>query len=226
MQTDFYIDEQFLVKPGSNLIINGFTERVSHLDPSVMRVLCVLAQKAGKAVSREELFDSTWRDEKDPNAKLLQAIALLQEILTDGKKEFIRSDPSGSYLLDACTGNADIAELEREASAPSPNGSQAGGLKWITTLSMIIVLLLIFFVFYNYNCSSQPSSEPNRNEANVVISLGPDGIIYKLLMKDDQTIHFFINNIELPSDKWAPYQTLINSLKKQLKEKTGQASGN
>lgn len=150
MQKDFYINDQFLVKPGSNVVIDGKISRISRISPSTMQLLCALADHPGKNLSKEELIRIAWQGKENEEA-FLQSMTELQKVLQDGKKEMLHIIPRKTYSLHATISNADIADLTRDASrAAPPSAKQASGQRWIFFLSVLIILLALIFVLFNY----------------------------------------------------------------------------
>lgn len=228
MQKDFYINDQFLVKPASNLLINGSINKISRVDRGVMELLCILAERNRKEVSRDELIMLMWQNERDASGHLDRHIGLLRDLLQDDKKTLIRSVSKKGFSLQAKITNADIDDLTREATeAGTAPRSKSTAQKWIIILSALIVILLIIFALYNYTYSAVPAQPllqetMKQAESNSVVSLGPDSVIYKLIVNKDGPPRFFINDRELPADQWTPHLELINSLKRQLNERKTQ----
>jgi DNA-binding winged helix-turn-helix (wHTH) protein len=149
MQKDFYINDQFLVKPGANIVIDGKISRISRISPRTMQLLCTLADRAGKNLSKEELISIAWNG-KDNEEEFLQSMTELQKVLQNDKKEILRIVPRKTYSLSAVISNADIADLTREAGPAMLSGNAGPGQKWIFVLSILIILLALIFVLYNY----------------------------------------------------------------------------
>ena len=233
MQKDFYINDQFLVKPGTNLLIDGLVSRISKVDPGIMRLLCMLAEHNGKMVLKEELMAAVWHDNSGSEETLDHAITTLRKLLQDEKKNTIRQVARKGYSFHASITNADIDDLTKDATAVNISRVPATtAQKWILALSILIVLLLVIFALYNYTYSDETPAQPANdhtvsdqrpatadNETNTIVSLGPDSVIYKLVMTDDEPSRFFIDGRELNADDWEPYQPLINSLRRQWKQK-------
>jgi DNA-binding winged helix-turn-helix (wHTH) protein len=238
MQKDFYINDQFLVKPSANLLIDGMITRISRVDPVAMQLLCILAERNREVISREELTSLIRPDIEptddpmtgDSSQQLEENIALLRKLLQDEKKEILRSAGKRGYALHAQIANADIDDLRTEAAQAPTQASQVKTgrtpqQKWIIFLTLLIVLLLIIFGLNNYTRDMAPAGAGSglqemheENDTNTVINLGPDSVIYKLVVVDEHTPKFFINGKEIPAEKWVMHEDMINSLKRQLKE--------
>lgn len=159
MQKDFYINDQFLVKPGANLLIDGLISKISKVEPGVMRLLCILAGNNDKLVSKEELIALAWNDGSGSEEKLNQAISLLRKLLQDDKKTLIKQVAQKGYSFHASVSNADIDDLTKEATAKPMRIPATVAQKWIIALSLLIVLLLIIFALFNYTYSSGPPDQ-------------------------------------------------------------------
>lgn len=74
----------------------------SQLEPKVMQLLSVLAQKAGEAVSRDQLIDAVWGVQFGGDESLSRAISLLRKALAmpHGVVSAIRTIPRRGYVLD------------------------------------------------------------------------------------------------------------------------------
>ncbi|MCG2614044.1 hypothetical protein LZZ85_07115 [Terrimonas sp. NA20] len=158
MQKDFYINDQFLVKPGTNVVIDGKISRISRISQRTMQLLCTLANHAGESISKDELIRIAWRGNNNEDA-FSQSIIELQRLLRVEKKDMLRIVPDKTYSLQATISNADIDDLKREAGATTPySAAQAATKKWILILSILIVILALIFVLFNYTWKTSPSS--------------------------------------------------------------------
>jgi DNA-binding winged helix-turn-helix (wHTH) protein len=158
MQKDFYINDQFLVKPGSYIVIDGKISRISRIPKHTMQLLCTLANHAGESLSKDELIRIAWRGQHNEEA-FAESITALQKLLKEDKKEMLRIVPEKTYTLHAAISNADIDDLKREAGNASPySAAQAATKKWIFILSILIVILALIFVLFNYTWGTSASS--------------------------------------------------------------------
>lgn len=166
MQKDFYINDQFLVKPGANLLIDGLISKISKVDPGVMRLLCLLAEHNGKMVLNAELQITTWPDGSGSEEKLDHTITIIRRMLQDDRKNMIRQIARKGYLFQAAVTNADIDDLTREAAAdPGAQTPATATQKWIVILSILIIVLLILFVLFNYTYSN---GTPGQSPVNTI----------------------------------------------------------
>jgi Tol biopolymer transport system component/DNA-binding winged helix-turn-helix (wHTH) protein len=88
-----------LVRPASHLLeVDGSPSR---LEPRVMRLLVVLAQRPGEVLGREELLQSVWGEKFVEEEVLTQAVSVLRRALRDDRRRprFIETIPKGGYRL-------------------------------------------------------------------------------------------------------------------------------
>ncbi|PZR29816.1 MAG: hypothetical protein DI535_01560 [Citrobacter freundii] len=156
MEKDFYINDQFLVKPDANLLVDGLISKISKVEPGAMRLLCILAGNNHRLVSKEELITLTWNDGSGSDEKLNQAISTLRKLLQDDKKTLIKQVAQKGYSFQASVFNADIDDLTKEAAAKPIRLPATAAQKWIIALSFLIFLLLLIFALFNYTYSTEP----------------------------------------------------------------------
>ncbi len=90
---------ELVVRPDQNLIeSSGQTFR---LEPLVMDLLCVLAERAEAVLSRDELLDRTWGRRHGADASLTRAISLLRKTFREAgvDGELIETVPKRGYRL-------------------------------------------------------------------------------------------------------------------------------
>lgn len=145
MRKDFYLNDRFLVKPLSNLIIDGRTRKVSRITPGLMHLLCTLSSENGKPISFETLSHSNYAPLTSD--ELRRNILSLQEILQDDNSEVIRGIGGDAFMLKANIANADINDLRTQAETGNPFGANAAQ-RWIIILSIVIVVMLLVFMIF------------------------------------------------------------------------------
>ena len=77
------------------------------LRPKSFDVLCYLAERAGRLISKEELIQATWPNVFVSDDSLVQCIKDIREALSDGAHEIVKTVPRRGYLF--------AAELSDEA---------------------------------------------------------------------------------------------------------------
>jgi len=107
---------QWLVQPALNRISGP--EGDIQIEPRVMRVLLVLAEKPGDVVTRLRLLDEVWADTVVGEEILTRAVSELRRVFGDSAREprFIETIRHHGYRL--------IAEVRPEAAEPAPKPEQ------------------------------------------------------------------------------------------------------
>lgn len=105
----------FLVRPQLKRVVAP-TGRVVQVQPKIMDVLVVLAERAGEVVTREELFASVWAGTHVTEHVLARAISALRKIFGDRpqRARFIETIPKTGYRLIASVTRDDDDEETRE----------------------------------------------------------------------------------------------------------------
>lgn len=229
MKTSFYINGRYLVDPTSNILRDELTKVETRLEPRIMEILCILADKPGVTVTREELVGLVWKDYGGGDEGLTQAISTLRKLLSDTDKELIRTIPKKGYCLEA--------RISLQAAAQSATGWSALQKKTLIPViaaSIVVALLVVLNPFSSEKKLPRethvaptevkfPGMNPgidslDQNGDNTIITKGPEGV-YKLIMIGDEPPRFYINEKQIPVHEWEPYQQLINNLKLQLQKK-------
>lgn len=98
------------------------------LTPKALDVLLHLARNAGRAVSREELFDAVWPETIVTDASLTQAVFLVRKALGDTEAaSLVETVPRIGYRLNLpAPAPAPSAEGEPAPSGPDPEAPRAG----------------------------------------------------------------------------------------------------
>ena len=149
MQKDFYIDRRFFVMPAAHLLTDLSANKINRLDPTITQVICILAEREGKPVSREELLREVWPNDAHGDQHLSQAIITLNKLLAEAGTDLIKSVPQKSYTLHADVIYGDIKAFEN-LPEPTPRGNLSPSLKrWIIIITMAVIALAIYFIFSN-----------------------------------------------------------------------------
>jgi DNA-binding winged helix-turn-helix (wHTH) protein len=143
-----------LVQPRLNRISGK--GKVVQLQPKIMGVLCVLAERPGELVTREQLFETVWKDTHVTEHVLARSISELRRAFGDTPKapQVIETIPKSGYRLIApVSKNRDAgadAEHEPPQAAARPGGKssrlwlRAGAL----SLALGFVLLAVYLLFH------------------------------------------------------------------------------
>ena len=229
MDRVFYINQQFLIEPGSNAVTNLATNERTRLEARLMQLLCILVGRKQLTVTREELISTIWNNYGGGDEGLTQAISLLRKVLQDADKQLLQTVPKKGYLFNGTisyeAGKADLKTGNKKAFL-SPRA------KWIAGI-FIILISGTAIVYFNTRtvaktvATQKPVPYPDlakeesseENETNTIITKASDGTIYKLVVIGDRLPRFYINNHRIPEGGWDQYLPLINSLKKKLLKK-------
>lgn len=89
------------VEPYSNRLVSTDTGRQVRVEPKVMQVLQVLAERAGETVSKEELFERVWGGPRLTDDVLTVTISALRKALGDSARapRFVQTVPGSGYRL-------------------------------------------------------------------------------------------------------------------------------
>jgi DNA-binding winged helix-turn-helix (wHTH) protein len=90
------------------------------LRPKAFRLLCYLAENAGRLVSKQELHDAVWPDVTVSDDALVQCIRELRQKLRDDDRAVIQTVPRRGYLLNAIKDAPDVAPAAAGPPAEAP----------------------------------------------------------------------------------------------------------
>jgi TolB-like protein/DNA-binding winged helix-turn-helix (wHTH) protein len=162
------------VYPHENCLRGASGERL--LEPKVMDVLVLLAGRAGRVVSREQLLESVWSGAVVGDEVLSRAVSLLRTALGDEQKNpaYLKTVHKRGYCL-----IAEVQLLEHEET-DEPGGSQDRpqfkGSKGLARKSgfLAIALLVLALGHYVYDgLSTQPASTDVFENAGISIAVLP-----------------------------------------------------
>jgi hypothetical protein len=109
-----------------------------------MRLLCLLVQHEGKAVSRKMIVKEIWNDYPDGGEGLNQAISVLRKLLNDYEKTIIETLPKTGYCFHGTISYDQII------------------LKWrsfkviyISTALFLLLIIALVLGYYNYRTNDQ-----------------------------------------------------------------------
>jgi adenylate cyclase len=134
------------------------TEKV-RLEPKVMQVLCFLAERPGRVVSREELEAAAWPRMVVTSDAVTGAIIKLRKALGDEARQprYIETVSKGGYRL--------IAPVERGPPAPSPAPSRASKPRRRTRVTWLLVPVAVLAIaglslLWTHDGGESPSPDP------------------------------------------------------------------
>lgn len=127
---------EWLLRPDLNQIERNAT--LVHLEPKAVVILCLLAEHAGEAVSRQELLERAWTGVVVSDDSLTQAVIKLRKALGDSSRnpQYIETIPKRGYRL--------VAPVEAAVPAQSKagKGSRVGAVLLLGLLLVGAVYLL------------------------------------------------------------------------------------
>ena len=105
------------------------------LRPQAMEVLCHLARRAGRPVSKAELFEAVWSGISVTDDSLVQCVRDIRRVLRDRHRRIVKTVPRVGYLFAGLVSTVDGDEtaLAPERSRPAP--SSAAHMRPIVTVA-------------------------------------------------------------------------------------------
>jgi DNA-binding winged helix-turn-helix (wHTH) protein/TolB-like protein len=122
----------------------GRAEDTVRLEPKVMEVLMMLAERAGAVVSREELLSVVWPGVIVGDEALTQSIIKLRKALGDDPRSpaFIETIPKRGYRLIARVVGADAAPAPRGDDGSASRSSAKPGRRGIRSPGAVVAVVL------------------------------------------------------------------------------------
>ena len=135
------------------------------IEPKVMEVLMVLADRAGEVVSRDDLLAAVWPGVVVGDDALTQSIIKLRKALGDNPRSpsYIETISKRGYRLIAPVVRSDAVPATHHEREPAPAQSPASARRGIRSLGMAagIALVLVAAGFYFFGSRSQPLPVPH-----------------------------------------------------------------
>ncbi|MFT3677781.1 MAG: winged helix-turn-helix domain-containing protein [Chitinophagaceae bacterium] len=136
----FQINERFLIDHGKNEVWDKEKDQRSRLEPRLMKLLCLLADRCGEVVTRDYIIKEIWDDYPGANEGLNQAISFLRKQLADDSKTIIKTLPKEGYIF-----HATISPVAENA----PVSRKKAETRWPRLIAVgSLSLILLVFVFY------------------------------------------------------------------------------
>lgn len=140
----FQINDRFLIDARKNEIWDKVKNEGSRLEPRLIKLLCLLADRCGEPVTREYIIKEIWSDYAGANEGLNQAISFLRKQLDDDRKEMIKTLPKTGYSF-----YATISRVPENVPGDVPD--KKSGYKWIKVIAGVLSLLVLLFMLYRFN---------------------------------------------------------------------------
>ena len=157
----------FAVDPGLNRIEGP--EGARQIEPRAMQVLCVLYERAGETVGRDELLREVWAGRVVVDETLTRSISQLRQAFGDGKREprYIQTVSKRGYRLIAETGETEPSVAAAPAGSSADAGTRIPSKKIATALVALLFAGIIFLML-----SGSPerlSDRPARDSPSVAV---------------------------------------------------------
>ncbi len=142
-------------------------DREIELPPKAFDVLRVLAENAGRLVSKQELYEAVWPRVTVSDDTLVQRIRELRQVLGDDERRLIKTVSRRGYLLDAAVTRTapqdrDVPIVAHAMSRGSlPIGSQGRPWRVIGLTALPLATLLVAGVMWTTMRANAPTSRQN-----------------------------------------------------------------
>jgi DNA-binding winged helix-turn-helix (wHTH) protein len=132
----YIINDNIKILPEKNLVNDV------KLEPRVMKLLCLLMERKGETVTREEIIKKIWEGYGGGDEGLTQAISFIRKILNDSDKIIIETIPKIGYVL-----NADVREetVQKHHSYNHPVKSKKYHKPFFMLLIVLVLIVTILF---------------------------------------------------------------------------------
>ena len=143
-----FINNRFIADPVRNEVTDKQTGKVTHVEPRLMKLLCLLAENEGKAVSRKMIIKEIWNDYPGGDEGLNQSISVLRKLLNDTKKNIIETLPKTGYCFHGTIGSDQIVIKRKPFKA------------FYVAVALFLLLIAAFELgYYKYHSNGKPSHE-------------------------------------------------------------------
>lgn len=153
----FQINDRFWVDRSKNEVRDKENGQETRLEPRLMKLLCLLADRCGEVVTREHIIKEIWDDYPGANEGLNQAISFLRKQLADDNKTIIKTLPKEGYSF-----HASISWVAEKAPAPKSENKWPG---LIAVISLSLAFLLFIFFYADRKKAGIPATDQKIKEA-------------------------------------------------------------
>src|SRR5579872_2488279 len=150
------VNGRFEVDPLRNEIIDRQTGKLNRLEPRLMKLLCLLIELEGKAVSRKTIIKEVWNDYPGGDEGLNQAISVLRKLLDDGEKRIIETLPKIGYCFHAAIGACDIVPKRK-----APNE------KYLPAALVLLAISILIVGYFKYRGNGHIVTDRSAHEESV-----------------------------------------------------------
>jgi DNA-binding winged helix-turn-helix (wHTH) protein len=224
MNVDFLINDRFEVHPGMSQVYDRERRIRQRLEPRVMQILCLMADRSGQLVSRDEMAADIWNDYPGADDALHQAVSILRKALNDTDKILIETVPKKGYVFHG--------KVAMHAPVSESVGTPKSAMRLKLLFSGIVLLIAAGTIWYVVSSDeTTASTETNyqqlpdanvENASNTVTTTGPDGTRYKLVAIGDMRPRFYVNDSLVVADSVREkYASLMGRMQQTLWERQG-----
>ncbi|MEO0996422.1 MAG: winged helix-turn-helix domain-containing protein [Pseudomonadota bacterium] len=175
----FELRGRFVDPARRTVVQNG---RSAEVEPRVMAVLLVLAERAGDTVRREELIDRVWNGAPGADQSLNNAISLLRRALRDNNGEeppIVTTVPKQGYRLEARVVSAGSPAVDAASDAAAATGPATAGrsarpaLAWL--VAIVAVTVTTAWLWHGSDTADRTATVPAQSIAVLAFeNLSPD----------------------------------------------------
>ncbi len=162
---EFFVG-QFRVDMGRSQIVDR--DAIVSMEPRVLQVLLILAEKQGQVVSHQQLLDRVWKDVSVAPNTLQRCITQLRKALGDNAKlqRVIKTHPKVGYSLIADVSFPTLNELDSLVGEPSnpaksANSKLGESTRWPKStgaIALMLIVAVLLFTILNQPQLDQPVS--------------------------------------------------------------------
>jgi len=157
---EFFVG-QFRVDMGRSQIVDK--DAIVSMEPRVLQVLLILAEKQGNVVTHQQLLDRVWKDVSVAPNTLQRCITQLRKALGDNAKlqQVIKTHPKVGYSLIADVSFPTLNDIdslvgEPRDSAKSAKSKLGESTRWPKSVGAIALILLVVVLLFKTLNQSQP----------------------------------------------------------------------
>lgn len=227
MNGDFTINARFYVLPGLNQVHDLDKKIQQRVEPRVMQVLCLLAARPGKLLTREEMSHTIWNDYPGAEDAIHQAISVLRKALNDTEKTLIETIPKKGYVFHGCVRMAEEQVPAVKTATVIPR------MKWVSAAIVLVIAGATIAYVLKHDRQAAVSADSietafrqlpaadAENALNTVTTTAPDGTRFKLVAIGDMRPKFYVNDSLANDSLRGLYSVLIGQMQKTLWERQG-----
>lgn len=151
------INSRFEVDPLRNKILDKQTGKMIHVEPRMMKLLCLLTKHHGEPVTRKMIIKEIWDDYPGGDEGLNQAISVLRKLLSDDKRRIIETVPKTGYCFHGTIENDQITS----------NRQSSRALYVGAALVLVLILGLLLKGYYNLHSNKKTASRALAHEESI-----------------------------------------------------------